>query len=212
MQEHTSLSAGERDGPATHVEPRWIGFCHYCRRFDVEVQTRHAHGARTICDACCAGRPPTTPAVAITDLGDTPVTDTSTTTLESVQERFSTPQSEPLVSRSLVSCTDSSVDGWERRTRGGRENDAQNDAESVQEGADGTALRMRELLEDYRAGRIEPVPIRLGPMPPHARPIHEAIAADIALRLGLMRADRDERALPYACSEAVAAGHATDRR
>ena len=71
---------------------------------------------------------------------------------------------------------------------------------------------MRELLEDYRAGRLRPVPIQLGPMPAHARPRHRAIAADIALRIGLMRADGDDRPLPYACSEAVREGHVENAR
>jgi hypothetical protein len=38
---------------ALTAEPRWVGYCHGCRRFDVEVETRYDHGARTLCDWCC---------------------------------------------------------------------------------------------------------------------------------------------------------------
>lgn len=70
---------------------------------------------------------------------------------------------------------------------------------------------MVELLDDYRAGRIQPALVELGPMPPTARDRHRAIAGDLELRLGLMRADGDDRAVPYAYSEAVRAGHVEER-
>src|SRR3954451_667240 len=32
--------------------PRWTGYCHSCRRYDVEVETRYARGAKTLCHTC----------------------------------------------------------------------------------------------------------------------------------------------------------------
>src|SRR5690349_1779597 len=34
------------------MSPRWVGYCHGCRRTDREVETRYEHAARTLCDAC----------------------------------------------------------------------------------------------------------------------------------------------------------------
>lgn len=45
---------------ALAAEPRWIGHCHGCRRFDVEVETRWDRAAKTLCDRCYGRRPTTT--------------------------------------------------------------------------------------------------------------------------------------------------------
>src|SRR4051794_28055904 len=42
------------------MSPRWVGYCHGCRRDDREVETHYEHAARTLCDAC-AGRTPAAP-------------------------------------------------------------------------------------------------------------------------------------------------------
>src|SRR4051794_952336 len=44
--------------------PRWTGYCHSCRRYDVDVETRYDRGAKPLCDTCSAGRwsPRVTPA------------------------------------------------------------------------------------------------------------------------------------------------------
>lgn len=71
----------------------------------------------------------------------------------------------------------------------------------------------KRLWDDYENDRLQPAPVRLGNMPPHARPIHRAIAADIALLLGLLRADGGTfDAVPYSCSFAVRRGHAPNNR
>jgi hypothetical protein len=64
-----------------------------------------------------------------------------------------------------------------------------------------------ELLGLWRAGKIKPVPVRLGRLPEHATEPMRLIADDIALRLGLLLAEGVTRALPYARSEAVRAGY-----
>jgi hypothetical protein len=66
--------------------------------------------------------------------------------------------------------------------------------------------QVRALLGLHAAGELEPVPVELGPMPPNATPAMRAIAADIALRIGLRLAEGDDRPLPYSRSEAVRAG------
>jgi hypothetical protein len=74
-------------------------------------------------------------------------------------------------------------------------------------------VRMWELLEDYERGILEPAPVRLGEMPAHARPRHRAIAADIALFIGLARADGSpHEAVPYSLGLAVQRGHVENSR
>jgi hypothetical protein len=62
---------------------------------------------------------------------------------------------------------------------------------------------MRSLLDEYRAGRLRPVDVRLGEMPPGATPLMRLIAEEMRLRMGLRLAVDDDRSLPYATSEAV---------
>ena len=40
------------------TEPRWIGYCHGCRRDDREVETRHDRAARSLCDTCATRAQP----------------------------------------------------------------------------------------------------------------------------------------------------------
>jgi hypothetical protein len=56
------------------------------------------------------------------------------------------------------------------------------------------------LLEDHAAGRLEPVPVALGKLPPNATPVQVRVAADVALCMGLRLAVDDDRPLPYATS------------
>jgi hypothetical protein len=35
----------------------WRGYCHGCRRYDVEVETRVDHAAKTLCDSCAERLP-----------------------------------------------------------------------------------------------------------------------------------------------------------
>ena len=144
---------------------------------------RREHGERVLCDRCAA-TPGDFPASTYDGLD----AEVARVDGETVQEGNPHPQrgSSPL--SSLVSCTGS------------------------RDGEEAVVPRMRELLEDWRAQRLDPVPVRLGEMPRHARPRHRGIAGDMALRMGLMRADGDDRPLPYACSEAVRAGHAANNR
>jgi hypothetical protein len=69
---------------------------------------------------------------------------------------------------------------------------------------------LRELEEDYRAGRRQPIPVRLGEMPPDATPLMHEIADHMARRMGLRLTVDDDRPLPYATTEAVRAGFAAN--
>ena len=71
---------------------------------------------------------------------------------------------------------------------------------------------MRTLLEEHRAGRLEPVPVRLGDMPARASRAMHAVAEDMALRMGLRLAVDEDRPLPYAATEVVKAGILSDPR
>jgi len=31
---------------------RWRGFCHGCKHYDAEVETRYDRGAKSLCDHC----------------------------------------------------------------------------------------------------------------------------------------------------------------
>jgi hypothetical protein len=71
---------------------------------------------------------------------------------------------------------------------------------------------IHELLGLWHAGKIAPAPLMLGRMPDHATEPMRLIAEDIALRLGLLLREGITRALPYARSEAVKAGHVATLR
>lgn len=73
------------------------------------------------------------------------------------------------------------------------------------------APELRLLEAAWRAGKLQPVPIQLGELPPHAGPVMRHIAEHLRLRMGLRLAVGDDRPLPYALSEAVNAGLATDK-
>jgi hypothetical protein len=74
---------------------------------------------------------------------------------------------------------------------------------------DASELRVLEAM--WKAGKLEPVPVQLGELPPHAGSVMRHIAEHLRLRMGLRAAVGDERPLPYALSEAVNAGIAIDK-
>jgi len=74
----------------------------------------------------------------------------------------------------------------------------------------GEVPELRQLEEHHRAGRLHPVPVRLGRMPDDATPLMRAIADHMATRMGLRLAVDDDWPLPYATTEAIRAGFATN--
>lgn len=69
-----------------------------------------------------------------------------------------------------------------------------------------------ELLELHREGKADVAPVSLGPLPQRAPGAQRGIRADLELRFGLLVAEGIQRALMYARSEAVVAGHVATRQ
>lgn len=59
------------------------------------------------------------------------------------------------------------------------------------------APELLELLEDFEKGGLQPHPVILGPLPDRATDDMRAVAADIALLIGLRAAVCEDRPLPY---------------
>ena len=70
---------------------------------------------------------------------------------------------------------------------------------------------MYRLEEAHRLGQLDPVPVALGAMPPFAGRVMRRVAEHMQLRMGLRRADGEDRPLPYATSQPVRAGLAKDK-
>jgi hypothetical protein len=66
---------------------------------------------------------------------------------------------------------------------------------------------MRHLLDEWRAGRMEPERVPHRSAPAGLRPEDYLIFADLVLRTGLQLAVGEPRPVPYATSEAVRAGY-----
>jgi hypothetical protein len=77
---------------------------------------------------------------------------------------------------------------------------------------DGHEALVYELLRLYRAGRLTPEPIELGPLPEHATSAMRAVAEDMALRLGLLLAEGFTRPMIYAGCEPMKAGFVSTTR
>jgi hypothetical protein len=78
-------------------------------------------------------------------------------------------------------------------------------------GSRGQVSELEELRAAYHAGTLQPVAVRLGPIPKHFGPVQRAVADDLALLMGLRLAEGEERPLPYPASAAVSAGLAGDK-
>jgi hypothetical protein len=68
------------------------------------------------------------------------------------------------------------------------------------------------LLREHAAGRLAPLPVCLGDMPPTASPTMKRVAGDIALCLGLRWAVDDHRPLPYAAAFCATRNGLRDKR
>jgi hypothetical protein len=66
-------------------------------------------------------------------------------------------------------------------------------------------------LDEYKAGRLVPVEVELGPMPPRAGGAMIAVAEHMRLLMGLRLALGDTRPLPYATSMPAQAGIPIDQ-
>lgn len=62
---------------------------------------------------------------------------------------------------------------------------------------------MRYLLREHEAGRLEPEPVELGPMPEDATAAMRAVVIEVAKRIGLQRAVDDDGAIRFSCREAA---------
>lgn len=63
-----------------------------------------------------------------------------------------------------------------------------------------------ELRDAYYAGTLKPEPVRLGPIPPHFGQIERGVAEDVALLIGLRRAEGENGKIPYPALAAAAIG------
>jgi hypothetical protein len=68
------------------------------------------------------------------------------------------------------------------------------------------------MLRDHAAGKLSPTAVDAPRVPTPAPALARRIYEDLVLRMGLRLAKDEGRALPYATSEAVLAGHTTDKR
>jgi hypothetical protein len=63
-----------------------------------------------------------------------------------------------------------------------------------------------DLRAAYYAGTLKPEPVRLGAIPPHFGEIERGVAEDVALLIGLRRAEGENGKIPYPALAPVAIG------